>query len=363
MDFYLLLGVEREASEAEIRRAYKRLARKFHPDINPGDQLAAERYHQIAEAYETLINPERRQRYDAHGRPAIQRPADAAAFGFEGFDFSVRVSGEAAPTFGDLFADVFKHHAAGPARGPERGADLHLSLTLTFEDAMRGGMRQVNVTRLVACRQCRGRGLVPTVERRCPRCQGSGVLRSTRSHMVFSKACEACGGRGVQADATCPSCHGRQLEMMAEALSVQLPPGLQDGGRIRLAGKGHEGRYGGEAGDVYIAVHVEPHARFTRVGDDLHIVVPLAVHEAALGAKIDVPSIDGPVRLRVPPGTQSGQAFRLRERGAPSPRDGRRGDLVVEVRLVLPPLLDERSKELLREFGRINSADVRQELT
>ena len=361
MDFYLLLGVERGATEADIRRAYKRLARKFHPDINPGDRIAAQQYRQIAEAYETLIDPDRRRRYDTSGRPPAA--GDAVAFGFEGFDFSVRVSGDAAPTFGDLFADVFRQRATEPVRGPERGADLHVSLRLSFDEAMRGGTRPVSVTRLVHCRTCLASGHVAIAERRCPQCHGSGLLKSTRNHMVFSKRCEECGGRGVQTQVRCPACQGRQLEVLVESVAVPFMAGLHDGARVRLAGKGHEGRNGGPAGDLYIAVQVDADTRFTRSGDDLHVVVPIAVHEAALGAKIEVPSLDGPVRLRVPPGTQSGQRFRLRERGAPSSRDGQRGDLVVEVRLVLPRVLDERSKELLREFGRINSADVRQELT
>ena len=359
MDFYLLLGVEREATVADIKRAYKRLARKYHPDINPGDRVAEQHFRQIAEAYETLVDPARRQRYDTAGHTMT---VDAVAFGFEGFDFSVRVSGDAAPTFGDLFADVFKQRSAEPRRGTERGADLHVSLTLSFDEAMRGGTRQVAVTRLIHCHGCRGTGHVTMPERRCQHCHGSGVVKSTRSHMVFSKPCSSCGGTGILVQTRCPVCHGRQLEMVSESVAANLPPGLQDGARIRLGGKGHAGPDGGDAGDVYIAVQVEPHPRFRRDGDDLHVTVPVAIHEAALGARIEVPSIDGAVRLRVPPGTQSGQRFRLSERGAPSPRDGRRGDLVVEVRLVLPPLLDERSKELLREFGRINNADVRQEL-
>jgi len=361
MDFYLLLGVEREATVADIKRAYKRLARKYHPDINPGDRVAEEQFRQIAEAYETLIDPDRRHRYDRVGGSVVT--LETASFGFEGFDFSVRVSGQAAPTFGDLFADVFKQRAGEPRRGSDRGADLHLQLPLTFEEAMRGGTRQVSVTRLVHCRVCRGGGHVSVAERACQPCHGSGVLKSTRNHMVFSRPCGSCGGTGVLSEARCPACHGRQLETLAESLTVNVPAGLHDGARVRLPGKGHDGPNGGEAGDVYITVHVEPHPRFRRDGDDLHLTVPIAIHEAALGARIDVPSVDGPVKLRVPPGTQSGQRFRLSERGAPSPRDGRRGDLVIEVRLVLPPLLDERSKELLREFGRINNADVRQELS
>ena len=179
--------------------------------------------------------------------------------------------------------------------------------------------------------------------------------------MVFSKPCEACGGTGTLAATLCPACGGRQLERHVESVPLSLPPGLQTGARLRVVGKGNDGPSLGEAGDVYIEVQVDPHPRFRREGDDLHVTVPVAVHEAALGARIEVPSLDGPLRLRVPPGTQSGQRFRMSERGAPSARDGHRGDLVVEVRLVLPALLDERSKELLREFGRINSADVRQE--
>jgi len=180
--------------------------------------------------------------------------------------------------------------------------------------------------------------------------------------MVFSKPCAPCGGSGRQRQAPCPACNGQRVHMQTEPLTIAVPPGLADGARIRVPGKGHAGRNGGEAGDVYVTVHVPAHAIFRREGDDLHLTVPVAVHEAALGAKIEVPSLDGPLRLRVPPGTQAGQRFRLRERGVAS-RDGHRGDLVVEVRLVLPKLLDERSKELLREFGRINAEDVRKELT
>jgi molecular chaperone DnaJ len=361
MDFYFLLGVERQATAADIKRAYKRLARKYHPDINPGDRVAEQQFRQIAQAYETLIDPDRRRRYDTAGGPDIT--VDAVTFGFEGFDFSMRVSGESAPTFGDLFADVLRQRAGEPSPGTERGADLHVQIHLSFDEAMRGGTRQVNVTRLVHCRGCRGTGHVRAPERRCQHCHGTGVLKSTRNHMVFSKPCSTCAGTGIIAETRCPTCHGRQLGMVAESLNVNLPAGLHDGARIRLGGKGHDGANGGQAGDVYITVQVEAHARFRRDGDDLHVTVPVAIHEAALGAKIDVPSIDGTARLRVPPGTQSGQRFRLSERGAPSPRDGRRGDLVVEVRLVLPAFLDERSKELLREFGQINSVDVRQELT
>ena len=274
------------------------------------------------------------------------------------------VSGAAAPTFGDLFADVLKQrNDPGDNGAPARGADLHQSLSLPFEEAMRGGPRQLALTRQDWCRACQGTGRLQAVESRCVHCHGTGSVKSARGHMVFSKPCTHCGGTGRQVQTRCPVCGGAQVEMRVETLTIQVPAGLADGARVRVPGKGHAGRNGGEAGDLYVTIRVEPHPVFRREGDDLHLVVPIAVHEAALGAKVDVPSLEGHARLRVPPGTQSGQRFRLRERGVPSARDGRRGDLVVEVRLVLPRLLDERSKELLREFGRLNADDVRKEMS
>jgi molecular chaperone DnaJ len=356
MDFYIVLGLERGASVSEIKRAYKRLARRFHPDINPGDRMAAAQFRQIAEAYETLSDPDRRRRYDLSG---VQPSPEPAAYGFEGFDFSASVHGASAPTFGDLFADVFGREARQYDDAPVRGSDLHQSLELNFEDAMRGGQRTIAVTRQEHCRTCKGTGLMHIAETRCSQCQGTGVVKTTRGHMVFSRPCTGCDGSGRRRQTRCPTCHGQQVETRSEPLTVNVPGGLADGARIRVPRKGHAGRSGGESGDLYITVRVRPHPTFRREGDDLHVVVPVAIHEAALGAKIDVLSLDGTARLRVPPGTQSGQRFRLRERGIASPRDGRRGDLIVEVRLVLPKLLDERSKELLREFGRINHENVR----
>jgi molecular chaperone DnaJ len=358
MDLYVILGLERGATAADLKRAYKRLARKYHPDINPGDQMAAAHFRQIAEAYETLIDPDRRRRYDATG--AVTSRREESSFGFEGFDFSVRVSGADASTFGDLFADVlFQREARRREHTVERGTDLHQSVTISFDTAMRGVALAVTVTRHEHCRSCKGLGRLNVAETRCPQCHGSGSVKSARGHMVFSKPCTACGGSGYLRHVACPTCGGQQVEMRTEPLTLELPPGLADGARIRVPGKGHVGRNGGEAGDLYVTVHVQPHPLFRRDGDDIHVTVPIAIHEAALGAKIEVPSIDGPARVRVPPGTQSGQRFRLRERGVRSLRDGTRGDLIVEVRLVLPRLLDERSKELLREFGRINSESVR----
>ena len=358
MDLYLILGVERGATLADVKRAYKRLARKYHPDINPGDRMAAAQFRQIADAYETLSDDQRRRQYDNTGS---RREADVGnAFGFDGFDFTISVHGHEAPTFGDLFADVLHQREGRRAQGaPERGVDLHQSVSLELPEAIRGGQQTVTVTRQESCATCRGTGQLHVTPAACAHCRGTGAVKSARGHMVFSKPCLQCGGTGQQRQPRCPACGGDQYQMRTESLTINVPPGLADGARIRVPGKGHVGRNGGESGDLYIDVAVRPHPLFEREGDDLHVTVPVAVHEAALGAKIEVPSLDGPARLRVPPGTQSGQRFRVRERGVPSPRDGRRGDLVVEVTLVLPKLLDERSKELLREFGRLNSEDVR----
>ncbi len=358
MDLYDLLGLPKGATLIEIKRSYRRLARKYHPDINPGDNAAEARFKEITRAYETLSDPDRRLRYDAAGSSAEQT---TITFGFEGFDFSG--SGQsAASTFGDLFAEVFTQRQDGRFRqSAERGADLHATVSLSFEEAIQGAQRQLTLNRRETCHTCHGVGTLRIPESRCRNCQGTGMLRTRRGSMVFSKTCEVCGGTGVQTVATCNTCGGAGTEGRTETVTVRIPAGVGDGVRVRIPDKGNAGLRGGRPGDLFIAVHVEPHETFRREGDDLHTVISIAVHEAALGAKIDVPAPDGPARLRVPPGTQTGQRFRLRGRGAPSPRDGERGDLVVEVKIMLPKVLDERSKELLKEFGRLNGEDVRRE--
>jgi molecular chaperone DnaJ len=354
MDLYVILGLEHGASESEIKRAYRRLARRFHPDINPGDRAAEARFRQILEAYETLMDPQRRSRYDS-GSPAGD---DRRTSGFEGFDFSGRATDHGA-TFGDLFADVLAAH--GEHRpGAERGADLHQTLALGFEEAFRGAQRTLTVTRRETCRSCAGSGVTRVNSGVCLVCQGAGSVRTVRGHMVFSRSCPGCSGTGQQRPRPCEPCGGSGQITRTEAVPLRIPAGVADGERIRVAVKGNAGSRGGEPGDLYITVQVSPHPLYRRQGDDLFITVPIAVHEAALGARVEIPTPDGGAKVRVPPGTQSGQRFRLRERGAPSTRDGRRGDLIVEVRLVLPKLLDERSKELLREFGRINDENVRE---
>ncbi len=354
MDLYVVLGLPHEATESDIKRAYRRLARRFHPDINPGDRAAELRFRQILDAYETLMDPERRSRYDSGGSAVPDRRPS----GFEGFDFSAHGIDPSA-TFGDLFADVLMNRGAGrPA--PERGADLHQDITLPFEEALSGATRALTVTRRESCRACAGSGQTRATAGTCTACEGSGAMRSVRGHMVFSRDCPSCLGTGQQRPRPCEPCGGLGQETRTETVDVRIPPGVAGGDRLRVPGKGNAGVRGGASGDLYVSVHVSPHPVFRREGDDVHVVVPLAIHEAALGARIAVETPDGTAKLRVPPGTQSGQRFRLRERGALSSRAGHRGDLVVETRLMLPNVLDERSKELLREFGRINGESVRE---
>jgi molecular chaperone DnaJ len=332
MELYVVLGVRPDATESDIKRAYRRLARRLHPDINPGDASAAARFRQVLEAYETLIDRERRRRY---------------------------VTSSAAATFGDLFADVLVGRGAERPPLEERGADLHQEIRLSFEQAFAGCDEALTVTRRVVCRTCGGAAVVRQQAGSCAMCDGTGALRSVRGHMVFSRSCSACGGSGERRPRPCHACMGAGREVRSERVGVRMPEGVADGERVRVPGKGDAGLRGGASGDLLVTVHVAAHPDFRREGDDIHVVVPVAVHEAALGARVDVTAPGEVVRLKVPPGTQSGQRFRVRGRGAMSTRSGARGDLIAEARIMLPALLDERSKELLREFGRINGARVR----
>jgi molecular chaperone DnaJ len=361
MDFYVILGLDRGASASEIKRAYTRLARRYHPGINPGDRAAGAVFERIAEAYETLSDPERRRQYDAGVAAPLPPPMAAEPFEFTGFDFSFAAQGRDAATFSELFADVLHPPVQAEHGAPEPGADLHTTVTVSFDESIHGTERRVVITRQVACGGCGGAGLVRAPEGRCPVCQATGRVRWARGHMVFSKTCASCGGSGSQRYQRCDVCGGHGRSVRSEAASVRVPPGVIDGARLRVAERGHAGSRGGRMGDLYVDVRVQPHPRLERRGDDLAMTVPIAVHEAVLGASIDVPSIDGRVRLRVRPGTQGGECVRVAGRGAPTAAGGR-GDLLVELRLVLPAAVDERSRELMREFGERNPGDVRRDL-
>lgn len=348
MDLYALLGLAPGATPADIKRAYRRLSRRYHPGINPGDRAAENLFKRISEAYETLVDPERRRHYDS-GSP--QADATATTFEFTGFDFSAGAHGSQAATFTEMFAEILHPVAPADAGRPEPGADLHAALAVSFEDAMHGGERQVVVTRQDVCHACRGNGSIRTPEGKCAPCLGTGKVKWARGHMLFTKACAACQGSGRQRSLRCAACAGSGRQVRTEAVPVAVPPGVAEGARLRVADKGHAGRHGGRHGDLYVTVHVQPHAVFRRQGDDLVVVLAIGVHDAVLGARVDVASLEGPVKLRIPPGTQAGQRFRLRERGVPAPSG--RGDLLVEIRIVLPEIVDERGKALMREFAKL----------
>ncbi len=365
VDFYVILGVERSASRDEVGRAYRRLARRYHPGINPGDDEAEAFFRIVTEAYETLRDPVRRREYDAHGaRDHSRRPA---AIEFQGFDFSPGGSGTgASATFEELFSDALAARDAGgesAAGRPERGGDLFGEIALSFEEAVHGTERRLTVTRLDLCGACSGSGRRRAVETHCDGCGGSGATRRRRGHMVFAMPCAACDGTGLLRFRPCAACHEHGVVTRDEEIAIHVPAGVDDGSRLRIEARGNAGLRGGEPGDLYIVAKVGRHRVLRREGQDLHLDLPVAIHEAVLGATVDVPTLDGTARLRVPPGTRSGQRFRLRGHGVPSPRrDGGRGDLVVAVNVVLPRVADERSRALLREFGRINATDVRKGL-
>lgn len=358
MDYYVVLGLRPGASEGEIKRAYRRLARRYHPDINPGDQAAEAVFRRIVEAYETLVDPQRRRMYDAGSAPHAE---SERALSFEGFDFSVVTDPRTSATFSELFAEVFARSAGVHDARPQAGAEIYADVSISFEESVRGAERGLTVTRQEICATCDGRGVVRTVEGQCIACHGSGSIRWTRGHMVFSRACTTCGGTGRRRELVCGACGGQGTTIKTERVSVRIPAGVADGARVRVPGKGHAGRYGGKVGDLVVAVNVAEHPLFQRQGDDLLLKIPVAIHEATLGARIDVPTPAGPAKVRVPPGTQPGQRFRLHGRGIAG-TDGRIGDLVVEIKIVVPQLRDERSKELMREFAELNPGNVRREL-
>jgi molecular chaperone DnaJ len=363
-DYYELLGVPRKAGQKEIRQAYRKLARKHHPDLNPGDKSAEEKFKQIQEAYDVLYDSKKRQAYDQFGFDADRRgavpPEEYANAGVEfgGFDFG----GTGGTSFRDLFSQFFRGGGAA-ARGPmqEPGADLEYQITIGFWEAVRGTVKKLPIAHLETCSTCRGSGTAgaPQV---CPTCGGSGQVTQTSGKMRFKVTCTRCGGSG-HVGVPCPTCGGEGRVRRNETIDVRIPAGMQTGSRVRVPGRGNAGTHGAPPGDLYIITQVEPHPYFERRGDDLYTVVPITVAEAALGAKIDVPTLDGRSQLRVPPGTSSGQKLRLREKGVPSARGrGHRGDLYVELQVVVPKPVDERVRNLLLELQKLEPEDPRRDL-
>jgi molecular chaperone DnaJ len=373
-DYYQTLGVGRGASDDEVRKAYRRLARKYHPDLNPGDKAAEERFKQVQEAYDILSDSKKRKMYDQFGFYSEQGFPGAGAqqpggpgFGFGGFDFSeafgagqgAGAQGGFSGNFSDIFSQFFGGRREAAPRGTaEKGSDLEYALNIGFWQAIRGTQVRLNISRLDTCRTCHGTGHAGGASVTCPQCQGSGSVTQMAGAMRFSLSCPRCGGTGRLRNA-CPTCRGEGRTHTTESVEVRIPPGASTGSRLRVAGKGNAGTMGAPPGDLYITIRVEDHPLFSREGDDIHIRVPVSVAEAGLGAKIEVPTVDGRALLKIPQGTQTGQKFRLREKGVFNSRKNSRGDQIVEIAIQAPDVRDERTRELLRELARLDSNDPR----
>jgi len=372
-DFYAILGVSRNAKDADIKKAYRRLARKTHPDVNPGDKKAEERFKRIQEAYDILSDPKKRAIYDQYGFYSDNIKEQAASGGFHspgegpawGFDFSgMEGSPGDQSSFRDIFSELFGGGRQQTPRGPqpEKGEDLDHHLNISFDEAIRGLETRLSIDRADSCSRCGGSGRDGSrTQTVCPTCHGSG--QETRAHgiMRFTSPCRTCESTG-KVGGRCPGCGGSGRIGAQETLTIRIPPGVDTGYRMRVAGKGSAGRNGGAAGDLYLMITVRPHEIFRREGNDILLTVPITITEAALGTKIEVPALTGKALLRIPPGTQSGQKFRLTGKGAPSLRGEGVGNQIVEVRVVVPRVADERSKELLRELARLNPENPREDL-
>jgi molecular chaperone DnaJ len=398
-DYYGTLGVKKTATADEIRKAFRKLARKYHPDVNPNDKKAEEKFKEISEANDILSDDKKRKVYDQFGfysdniDPAA---AEAAArgggsgfpgggfraggagrggqevpFDFGGFDFSdFQARGGGAQqqqgagfggSFRDVFSGIFNGGGRGASRGPQAGTDLEYQVSIDFWTAVRGGVTKLEITRQETCPTCKGRTTTGG-SGECPECHGTGQVTQMGGRMKFNIQCPRCGGTG-RADHPCGTCNGQGVVTKKEPLEFRIKAGTRDGQRIRLAGKGNAGVDGGAAGDLFLIIKTGTHPVFTRTVDDIYVTVPVTVTEAALGAKIDVPTIDGVAQLKIPQGTQTGQKLRLREKGVVSAaREGQRGDQIVEVKIVVPKVQDERSKEILRELAKLNPEDPREGL-
>ena len=361
-DLYLILQVGRAATVTDIKRAFRKLARRYRPDINPGDRTAEEYFKRISEAYEILSDPSKKQFYDQNGfytDGVLETKTTKAAWGFsfQGFDFS---HGAASP-FGDMFGEFMSRQAT--RREAEPGQDLEYQIPVSFAESIRGLKAALTVYRKESCGTCHGNGRSTAArDTMCPTCSGAGNVGRQKGHLQFTMACPECAGSG-RLLAVCADCGGEGRKAVTETLEVEIPAGVSTGSRVRFPGKGDAGHFGGAPGDLFVVTNVAAHPFFRRAGDSIQCAMPIAFWEAALGAKIEVPTVDGSAVMRIPPGTQNGQRFRLRGKGAPSlSQPGSRGDQFVEVNVVVPHVADERSKEILRELARLNPGDPRKDM-
>lgn len=388
-DYYETLGVPRNASEDDLRKAYRKLARKHHPDLNPGDTKAEERFKNVQEAYDVLNDSKKRSMYDQVGYYSDTGAPQPGSRGggsqhpnmdFGGFDFSEMfskaqaesrrsggsTSGGTAGTgaFKDIFGQFFRGGASGDGasdKAPEKGTDLEYAVNISFWQAIRGTQTKIDVTRYEQCIKCDGTGGNEAGSAACPQCSGTGTVTQMAGNMKFNLTCPRCGGKGRLKN-SCPSCHGDGRIAHREVVDIRIPAGAQNGSRLRVAGKGNAGTQGAQPGDLYITTNVEQHPLFHREGDDIHLKVPVTVSEAGLGAKIEVPTMDGRTILKIPAGTQNNQKFRLRERGVHNSRKDARGDLIVQANLVMPDTREERTRELLKQLADCYPEDPRSQL-
>src|SRR5437016_3850155 len=373
-DYYELLGVPRKASVKDIRAAFRKLARKYHPDLNPGDKAAEEKFKQIQEAYDVLSDSKKRQMYDQYGfysenLPAGGYPGGQAGsaepgvnFDFSGFDFGGGTGGGGGgASFRDLFGQFFGGRS-GVATEPEHepGGDLEYQLEIDFWDAVRGAVKKLSITRMDTCETCHGTGALGSPQT-CTACGGTGTIQQAAGKMRFNVPCTRCGGTG-KLRTLCKTCGGEGRVRRSETIDVRIPAGGSNGARVRVPGKGNSGTMGAPPGDLYLRVVVKPHEFFERRGDDLYTKIPITVSEATLGAKIEVPTIDGRSIVRIPPGTNSGKTLRRKEKGVLSARTGARGDQYVEIQVVVPPPTDERVRNLMKELESVAPGDPRKDL-
>ncbi len=356
-DYYEVLGVQRTASDQEIKSAYRKLAMQYHPDRNPNNPDAEDRFKEASEAYSVLADAQKRARYDQFGHAGV----NGGAGGFGGFDPSIFQD------FGDIFGDLFGFgDMFGGGRGrrsrAQRGGDLREDLTLEFEEAVFGTTQQLKYRRHEACETCRGSGVQPGKSPvTCPTCGGRGQVRYQQGFFSISRTCSDCQGAGSIIQDPCKTCRGNGRMLRERTIEVKIPAGVEDGTRIRYSEQGEAGANGGPPGDLYIVLHVKEHAFFEREGKDLYCVLPISYPQAALGTELKVPTMDGEYALKVPEGTQSGTTFRVRGRGVPVLNGHGKGDLFVEVRVQTPSKLSKREKELLAELDSLRRVENRPE--